>query len=146
MMKTITFIVLWVVPIISAEWLNDFELATQRAKQDNRKILLNFSGSDWCAPCIKLKKDVFDKTSFTDFAYANLVLVRADFPRHKKNKLTDEQTAHNEKLAERYNPQGKFPLTLLLDADGNVLKTWDGFPGGSPEDFISDIQRNIHGN
>ena len=144
-MKTFATLFLILITIAGPEWLNDFEAAKQEAKQNNKKILLNFSGSDWCAPCIKLKKDVFEKTTFAEFAIENLVLVRADFPRHKKNKLSDELTARNEKLAERYNPEGKFPLTLLLDSEGKVIKSWDGFPGGSPEDFIRDIARNIHG-
>ncbi|HEY0654352.1 MAG TPA: thioredoxin family protein [Chryseosolibacter sp.] len=143
-MKSIIFILLWIVPITSTEWLNDFELAKLEARQNNKKILLNFSGSDWCAPCIKLKRDVFEQVSFSEFATANLVLLAADFPRHKKNRLSDEQTSHNERLAELYNPQGQFPLTLLLDSDGKVIKTWEGFPGGSPEEFVNDIKGHLH--
>jgi thioredoxin-related protein len=144
-MKTFAILILFLVMAGTPEWLSDFEVAKQEAKQDNKKILLNFSGSDWCAPCIKLKKDVFDKTTFSDFAGNNLVLVRAEFPRHKKNKLSAEQTAHNEKLAERYSPLGKFPLTLLLDSDGKVIKTWDGFSGSTPEDFVKEIESSLHG-
>ena len=56
------------------------------------------------------------------------MLVRADFPRLSKNQLDARQTAHNEALAEKYNRQGKFPFTVLLDANGRVLKEWDGYP------------------
>jgi peroxiredoxin len=55
-------------------------------------------------------------------------LVRADFPRMKKNQLSKEQTAYNEKLAEKYNPKGKFPLTVLINPDGKVITEWDGYP------------------
>jgi thioredoxin-related protein len=127
----------------SGEWLNDFDQAKQEAKQGNRKILLNFSGSDWCAPCIKMKKDVFEKPEFGDYAAKHLVLVRADFPRHKKNQLSTQQTAHNEQLAEKYNSQGKFPFTLLLDAEGKVIQTWDGYQDATVNDFIKQIDKYV---
>ncbi len=110
------------------QWSGDFEKAKAEATQSNKYILLNFCGSDWCGPCIKLKKDIFESADFQQYAEKHLVLVRADFPRQKKNQLEAAQTAHNEALAEKYNPQGKFPFTLLLDANGKVLKEWEGYP------------------
>src|ERR671933_312496 len=109
-------------------WQLNFDQAKAEAKQTNKLILLNFSGSDWCGPCIKLKKDVFESAEFQQFAADNLVLVRADFPRLSKNQLDAHQTAHNETLAETYNKQGKFPFTVLLDGNGRVIQEWDGYP------------------
>lgn len=109
-------------------WQSDFRQAKNQAQETHRLILLNFSGSDWCGPCIKLKKDIFESAEFGAFAAEQLVLVRADFPRLSKNQLDERQTAHNEALAETYNRQGKFPFTVLLDAEGRVLKEWDGYP------------------
>ena len=109
-----------VVTISPSDWLTDFEQAKNRAQQNDKMILLTFSGSDWCAPCIQMKKTVFETSEFHDYASQKLVLVKADFPRHKKNQLDAAQKAKNEKLAELYNPKGKFPLTLLLDIDGKV--------------------------
>src|ERR1700761_808109 len=108
--------------LMSAGWMADFDKAKEEAKRTGKPILLNFSGSDWCIPCIKTKKEIFEKEVFTKFADANLVLVNADFPRLKKNSLSKEQTKQNEALAERYNKAGIFPYTLLLDANGKVLK------------------------
>lgn len=130
---------------ISTVWLTDFDQAKQQAKEKNRMILLSFSGSDWCAPCIQMKKEVFDSTPFQNFASENLVLVKADFPRHKKNHLDEKQKAHNEKLAEQYNKGGKFPLTILLDSNGNVIKEWDGYSNMTPESFIHELQAAAHG-
>ena len=121
------------------EWATDLEKAKKDAAQSQKLILLNFSGSDWCVPCIKMKKELFESTGFTQFAPSNLLLVNADFPRLKKNKLSKEQTKQNEVLAERYNPQGAFPFTVLLDANGKVLKTWNGMPKGDAKTFINDI-------
>lgn len=109
-------------------WQLNFEQAKTEAKGSNKLVLLNFSGSDWCGPCIKLKKEIFESEAFAAYADQHLVLVRADFPRSKKNQLSPQQTTHNESLAERYNPEGQFPLTVLIDANGKALKQWVGYP------------------
>jgi thioredoxin-related protein len=129
----------------SADWLTNFDEALQEAKTSNKKILLNFSGSDWCAPCILMKRNVFEQEAFQEYASENLVLLRADFPRNKKNQLEAALKAHNEKLADKYNPQGKFPLTLLLDAEGNVLHTWDGYNNQPAAEFLKEVNQIVHG-
>jgi thioredoxin-related protein len=104
-------------------------------------MLVNFSGSDWCAPCMRLRKEIFETDSFTNFAGANLVLVNADFPRSSKNKLSKEQVKLNEALADKYNPNGTFPFTILMTAEGKILKEWEGFPNVKPEIFIDQIKK-----
>jgi len=121
-------------------WHYDMQEAKQIAQQKHRYILLNFSGSDWCGPCIRLHKEVFATEAFTQFADTSLVMVNADFPRMGKNQLPAKQQAINDALADKYNSQGSFPLTVLLDAQGKVLKAWDGFPKGSVDDFIFDVK------
>ncbi len=124
----------------SPRWGLDFEKAKADAVQNQKYIVLNFSGSDWCGPCIKLTREILDSPEFIAFAEKNLALVRADFPRLKKNQLDKRQTVHNESLAERYNQEGKFPLTVLVSADGKILKEWDGYPSGiSPKSFVQEI-------
>ena len=130
---------------VSANWLTDFDQAKNLAKENHQFILLSFSGSDWCAPCVKMKKEIFDTPRFQDFAETNLVLVKADFPRHKKNQLDAEQKAHNERLAEQFNPKGKFPLTILLDSEGKVIREWDGYSNMSLENFMNELQSSVHG-
>lgn len=126
--------------LIGQGWLNNFETAKTEAQKSHKQILVNFSGSDWCGPCIKLTREVFETETFKKYADEKLVLVRADFPRMKKNKLSQEQTALNEKLADQYNKEGTFPLTLLLDENGKVLKKWAGNPGLKPEQFVMALQ------
>lgn len=121
-------------------WEPDFNNAKKIAKEKHELILLNFSGSDWCGPCIVTRKEYFESQVFTDMANENLVLVNADFPRKKKNIGTAEQVQRNEALAEIYNKEGSFPLTLLLDADGKVIKTWHGKPESSPEQWTAEIK------
>ena len=120
-------------------WLGDFNSAKTEAASSNKLIMVNFSGSDWCGPCIRLRKEILESATFEDYAKNHLVLVRADFPRQKKNQLDAAQVKRNEALADKYNPEGKFPFTLRIDKDGKVLRAWDGYPNESPEKFVSEI-------
>jgi thioredoxin-related protein len=126
-------------------WLTDFAKAKLEAKQSNKYMLLNFSGSDWCTPCIRMHKTIFESAAFETFAGKELVLVNADFPRLKKHQLIKDQQKENEALAEQYNPSGKFPYTLLLSNDGRVVSTWEGCPSVSAEKFVDAINAVIHG-
>ena len=116
------------------------EKAQQQAKAENKNILLNFAGSDWCGPCIILNKEIFDSEVFEQYSNDHLILVKADFPRLKKNQLSKEQQKLNDQLAEKYNKDGVFPLTLLLSPDGIILKKWEGLPRISPEGFTDEIK------
>ena len=120
-------------------WQGDFNAAKTEAAQSHKLILINFSGSDWCGPCIRLRKEILESAAFESYAQDHLVLVRADFPRQKKNQLSKEQIKLNEALADQYNADGKFPYTLLVDENGKVLRSWDGFPDETPEQFIGQI-------
>ena len=125
-----------------AGWGNDFEKAKEQAQKEHKFILLNFSGSDWCGPCIRLKKEIFQTEAFNRFADEQLVLVNADFPRARKNQLSRQQQTHNDQLAEQYNSRGSFPLTLLLSPEGKVLKTWEGFPGAGADHFLAQLKES----
>ena len=126
--------------MLPIQWEPSFENAKKTAKEKEELILLNFSGSDWCGPCIVLRRDYLESEVFTAMANENLVLVNADFPRKKKNIGTAEVVKRNEALAEQYNKEGSFPLTLLLNADGKVIKSWRGKPEVSVEKWTSEIK------
>lgn len=136
-MKTLVVLLFFLIPI---QWEPNFEQAKKLAKEKNELILLNFSGSDWCVPCIGLRKEFLESEVFSEFSSKNLILVNADFPRRKKNEVSSEQNKRNEALAEQYNKNGVFPLTLLLNSEGKVLKTWEGKPKVSVEEWIKEIQ------
>jgi thioredoxin-related protein len=124
-------------------WHTNMAEAKELAQKEHRHILLNFSGSDWCGPCILLRKDILDQPAFMQMADTMLVLVNADFPRKKKNQPTADQQRLADQMADRYNPKGQFPLTLLLTAEGKVLKQWEGNPGVSPEVFSAQVKSAI---
>lgn len=124
-------------------WETNFDKALQTAKTSHKFVLLNFSGSDWCGPCIKLHKDFFESDDFKTFADSRLLLVNADFPRQKKNQLSKELQKQNDHLADTYNANGSFPLTVLLTGEGKVLKAWEGVPNMSVDEFLDDIKNTI---
>ena len=119
-------------------WVTDFESAKTKAEQENKQILLVFSGSDWCAPCIKLDKNIWQTNTFQDYAETHFILLRADFPRRRRNQLSEQQQKHNNNLAEQYNPHGYFPLVVLLNADGNILNKL-GYKSLEPQAYINEI-------
>lgn len=133
-------LIAWLVPTFATDWGTDMAKAQTEAKASGKLILLNFAGSDWCSPCIQMKKKIFSAAVFQQFADKNLMLVRADFPRKRKNRLSKTQVRHNEALAEKYNRKGIFPLTVLMNAQGKVLKAWEGMPRLRPHEFIAQIK------
>lgn len=122
---------------------NDLEAAKQQAKTENKFILLKFSGSDWCIPCIKFQKNVMDSATFKTYAEQHLVLMEADFPRKTKNQLSAEDQKKNDALAEKFNKEGVFPKIILLDADGNVVAQWSGFKDFTAEQFVTELKNYI---
>ena len=119
----------------SQNWKINFESAKQEALKENKNILLVFSGSDWCAPCIKLENVVWKSEAFKTEAEKNWVLYKADFPKKKANQLSLELTESNKQLAEKYNKNGSFPLVILLDKTGKVIGM-TGFKNISATDYI----------
>jgi thioredoxin-related protein len=118
------------------DWHLSMEQAQAQAKQENKSLVLVFQGSDWCAPCIKLDKAIWSSEVFKKYAQDHLVMVKADFPRKKTNALNPSQQKHNQSLAERYNPQGYFPLVVVFNSAGQVTKTL-GYANKSPKEYIT---------
>lgn len=145
-MNKLLLIIFSITTMSFSPWQPNFETAKKIAKEKHEFILLNFSGSDWCGPCMRLRKEILDNEVFTKMADTTLVLVNADFPRNKKNQLDAQIRKQNDALADKYNPDGKFPLTLLLNADGKVIKTWDGLPDETAEQFSEEVENICYAN
>ena len=139
-MKKVTYFLILFISIGFAQNSSSFKLKLEETKKDHKKLLLYFSGSDWCAPCIKFKKFFINTEEFQTFATENLVLYNADFPRQSKNKLAKEVEKENDALAEKYNNKGQFPLILLLDENGNIIKKWDEYPKETLTEFIEKLK------
>ena len=124
---------------INYEWETDFEVAKSKALELDRKIVLVFQGSDWCGPCIKLSREIWDTEEFGKYAASNYVMLQADFPKRKKNALSDEHQERNNQLAEKYNPNGYFPFVVVLDKNGKVLGE-TGYQKKTPSEFIAILE------
>jgi len=134
-------LLLFATPGIAASWGTDFQKAKLEASANYKLILLKFSGSDWCIPCIQMEKEIFATDTFSHFAQNELVMVNADFPR-KAGKIDKATAKQNDMLAEQYDKVGHFPYTVLLNSDGKVLQVWDGYTVKQPEAFIAQIKAN----
>lgn len=122
--------------LIAQNWQTNFEEAKVLAQKENKNIVLVFSGSDWCAPCMKLEKNIWMSQEFQTESQNNWITYKADFPKKKANQLSTELTEQNKKLAEKYNKEGSFPLVVLLTPSGKVLGMF-GFKNISPADYIA---------
>ena len=120
-------------------WEENLETALQKAKAENKAVLVNFTGSDWCQWCIKLSDEVFSKSEFEDYAEDNLILVRLDFPRSIEQSA--QTKAYNNQLAQRYGVQG-FPTVLLFNSQGKmVLQT--GYQPGGPVSYVEHLKNKL---
>src|SRR5688500_11696491 len=138
---TLAFTTLALASASAASWLTDIKVAQDQARNENKLILVNFTGSDWCGWCIRLKNEVFTKPEFSGFADENFVLLEIDFPRQKP--MSPEVKKANGKLADQYKVGG-YPSVHVLDADGKSLGQTGYLPGG-PKAFVEKI-KSIAGN
>jgi thioredoxin-related protein len=142
MVGLVMFFMFTLSTLSAQNWLRNWNDVISTAQKEHKNILLNFSGSDWCLPCIRMHKNIFGSDTFIGFANEHLVLYNADFPRSKKNQPLKEIVAQNERLADIYNKEGHFPFTLLIDENGKVLKSWTGFYEGGTDNFIAELKGN----
>lgn len=121
------------------KWENNLETALQKAKTENKAVLVNFTGSDWCVWCQKLSAEVFSKSEFEDYTTDNLILVKIDFP--EKIEQSAETKTYNSQLAQRFGIEG-YPTIFLLKNDGSVaLKT--GYLPGGPVNYVNQLKRYL---
>jgi disulfide reductase len=116
-----------------ALWLTNYQQALAQAAKEKKSVLIDFTGSDWCPPCIQMEKEVLSQREFIAFTKNNLVLLKLDFPRRKK--LSSEEKEQNHKLGQQFGIGG-FPTYVLVDPTGKELKREIGYLPGGPKKFI----------
>lgn len=124
------------------KWQTDFKKATEMAAQANKPIVLVFSGSDWCAPCMKLEKEIWSTAEFINYSNEHYIMLKADFPRKSKNTVDAQQKEANKQLAEKYNKSGFFPLVVVLDKQGKMYGSL-GYKKVSPKEYIGLIDAMV---
>jgi len=117
-------------------WTTDLGKAIETAKTENKAVLVNFTGSDWCKWCFKLSDEVFSQNEFKKYAYENLILVKVDFPRTIQQ--SNQTKAYNQSLAQKFGVQG-FPTIVIINSQGKpVAKT--GYQAGGAANYVKHIQ------
>jgi len=125
------------VALANAAWITDYDEALSKARADDKLVLVDFTGSDWCGWCMRLKAQVFDTADFAAFAEANLVLVEVDFPRRKA--LPEQQRINNSILQNKFRVQG-YPTVAIVNGAGRQLGELGYVPGG-PAAFIAELKK-----
>ncbi len=137
--SVLLFLLIFSTTSFAQEWETNLEEAKSKAIEGKKIVVIVFQGSDWCTPCMKLERSIWNSEEFQAYAKDHFVMVQLDFPRKKANRLSKEQTKYNESLAEKYNRQGHFPLVVLMDpTTGNVLAE-TGYKDIGPKEYISHL-------
>ena len=130
----------WITASAAADpdWQTDYKKAQGAAKTDNKLLLLNFTGSDWCGYCILFDKEILSQPQFKDYARKNLILLEVDFPRRKAQPA--ETRRQNQELAAEYQIEG-FPTVVVLNGSGKPVWRFDGYFPDGPEAFIAELEK-----
>jgi thioredoxin-related protein len=116
-----------------AKWYIDLAQGQAAAKKENKLVFIDFTGSDWCGWCMKLKSEVFTTPEFVNYARTNLVLVEIDLPRFKP--ISPEALAKNEALQAQFRAEG-LPTLIVLDPQGKELWRLGGYAEAKPAQWI----------
>jgi thioredoxin-related protein len=121
----------------AAAWLTDYERALERARDEKKPVLLDFTGSDWCVWCHRLRDQILTQKPFLDHAREHLVLVELDYPHNTPQ--SPKLQRQNAALAEKFGVTG-YPTLVLVDAEGRELGR-TGYMQGGPKTFVRELKR-----
>lgn len=136
-MRNILLLALMCTNILNAaDWFTNYDQALSKAQTTNKPILVDFTGSDWCPWCMKLKSEVFSKPEFQSWAKDNVILLEIDFPRNIPQ--DDATKAANAALAQKFNIQG-YPTVVILNPDGSE-KARTGYRRGGAGPYVKYLE------
>ncbi len=144
-MKAITWLASFTAAALTASafasvpegWSTDLDKALEKAKAEKKSVLVEFTGSDWCPPCIAMRKNVFSKKEFVDAASKNFILVELDFPKGDE-KLSEK----NQPLADKYKIEG-FPTVILLDSEAKEFTRFFASEHPTVEAFLKHLDEAL---
>jgi thioredoxin-related protein len=138
-MAAISFVAMATTALAEAPkgWTTDLDAAMKEAKEKNKAIMVEFTGSDWCAPCMKLRKDILSKEDFVTKASPDFVLVELDFPKADK-----ELTKKNNPIAKKHKIIG-YPTILLLDGEGKEFDRFFGSQFSEIDPFVARLKKGL---
>ena len=118
-------------------WTDDLDKALEKAKAEKKSVLIEFTGSDWCPPCIAMRKNVFSKIEFVEAASKDFILVELDFP-----KGDPELAKRNEPLAKKYKIEG-YPTVILLDSGGKEFSRFFASKYQETTEFLKHLKTQL---
>lgn len=118
------------VPAWAAEWMTDLEAAKAKAAVENKAVLIDFTGSDWCGWCIRLRKQVLDTPAFETYAKDKFVLMEVDVPQNPK--FDQKLLQRNRQICDQYCISG-FPTILVITPKGDVVGGFCGYVASTAE-------------
>jgi thiol-disulfide isomerase/thioredoxin len=125
--------------VASAEqWMTSLPNAQAKAKADNKLVLMDFTGSDWCPSCEMLDAEVFSQPEFIAYAKTNFVLLEVDFPLHKEQAA--ELKKANKALSKQYKIEA-YPTLVLIKPDGTIAWMRLGYLKGGPVPMIAELEK-----
>lgn len=124
----------------AGDFLSDFEAAKKKAKEENKPLLVKFTGSDWCPPCMKLNEAIFSKKKFKTEIEKKFVVAVLDFPRKKE--LPEGQLKANREVAKEFGVSG-YPTVLLINQEGKVFKKMVGYDGSEVDAYLETIEMSL---
>lgn len=120
-----------------AVWETDFGSALDQARARKCRILILYTGSDWCPWCKKMDAEVYSRPEFAKYSHEKFVLLKLDYLRHTP--MTDAAKAQNSDMLQRYHVNG-YPNLVIVDMNGKALGRLTGYYEGGPDHFIHMIQ------
>ena len=125
--------------IQAGEWVGSFQTAKKQAIRQNKKILIFFSGSDWCEAGRRLDRELFRTRTFQDLASRKYVLYNADFPKYTR--LGQETEERNRRLAARYGIH-RFPAVIVVEPKfGSLLVKQVGVTETTPRQLLDKLSK-----
>lgn len=122
-------------------WTTDLSKAIEKGMSENKAVLVNFTGSDWCKWCFKLNEEVFSRDEFKSYADENLILVIVDFPQYKQQ--SEETWRYNYSLQRKFDVQG-YPTIILINNKGVPVAKTGYLPGGAAK-YINHLKSFLKG-
>lgn len=120
----------------SVDWLTDYSAAKAMAEIEGKPILINFTGSDWCAGCIRLNKEIFSKPVFINYANEHLILLKIDFPLGVQQE--ESLINQNNFLYDHFEIEG-LPTVILVDSEVEIYREY-GYGREAPNSYVGRLK------